>query len=258
MADTTSVTRTRALLRSGISASSPAPGVLDAREPESRSGTAPTAVGRLMTFSPLASIYERAWRPLFRLWMGASGPTVDEELTYAVRDLALLDSSVRTVVDVACGPGNFTRSITDALLASGTSDALIVGVDASEPMIARAARDTTDLEHTAYVLADARSLPFEDSSVDAVCCYAALYLVPEPFRVLDELIRIVRPGGRIALMTTVRRGPDRVGAVTAAAAHTVGLEVFGRDDITAVLRSRGFRHIEQRVHGAAQFVTGQA
>ena len=217
-----------------------------------------------MTFSPLAAVYERAWRPLFRLWMGAGGPSVEEQRAYAVRDLGLVSRDVSVVLDVACGPGNFSRSLAEAMLTepSGASpvtglEPLVIGLDASEPMIARASVDTDDDEHVAYLLGDARDLPFDDDTVDAVCCYAALYLVPEPYRVLDEMIRVLRPGGRIALMTTVRRGPQPVGAVTAAAASTVGLEMFRRDDITEVLRQRGVEHVEQRIHGAAQFVTGR-
>ncbi len=213
-----------------------------------------------MRFGPLATIYERAWRPLFRLWMGVSGPTVDVERTFAVRDLGLVDDSTRVVLDVACGPGNFTRFLADALADAGRGDALVIGLDASEPMLARAAADTAraDLdEHVAYVLGDARELPFEDGSVDAVCCYAALYLVPEPMRVFAELVRVLRPGGRLAVMTTVRRGPEVVADAMATAVRPSGLAVFGPDDFTDVLRRAGFDVVEQRIHGAAQFVTGR-
>ncbi|MDQ1178762.1 class I SAM-dependent methyltransferase [Rhodococcus sp. SORGH_AS_0301] len=272
MAETPAVRRTRELLRTGVDASSPMRGVLDIRVTDSTAreaspASASSVAGRLMTFSPLAAVYERAWRPLFRLWMGAGGPSVEEQRAYAVRDLGLVSPDVSVVLDVACGPGNFSRSLAEAMLTGAhgrplvtgldVSEPLVIGLDASEPMIARASADTDDDEHVAYLLGDAREIPFEDDAVDAVCCYAALYLVPEPYRVLDEMIRVLRPGGRIALMTTVRRGPQPVGAVTAAAASTVGLEMFRRDDITDVLRERGVEHVEQRIHGAAQFVTGR-
>lgn len=213
-----------------------------------------------MRFGPLATIYERAWRPLFRLWMGVSGPTVDVERTFAVRDLGLVDDGTRVVLDVACGPGNFTRFLAESLADAGRRDALVIGLDASEPMLARAARDTVptgSAEHVAYVLGDARELPFEDGSVDAVCCYAALYLVPEPMRVFAELVRVLRPGGRLAVMTTVRRGPAVVADAMSTAVRPSGLTVFGPDDFTDVLHRAGFVAVEQRIHGAAQFVTGR-
>ncbi|MGB6181586.1 MAG: class I SAM-dependent methyltransferase [Rhodococcus sp. (in: high G+C Gram-positive bacteria)] len=257
MDDTPAVRRVRALMPKGMRTSSPHPSVLDVRTPTSAPDNPTSAAGRLMNFAPLATIYEAAWRPLFRLWMGFGGPTVEQELAFAVADLGLTDHDVSVVLDVACGPGNFTRSIARTMTGTQGNDPLVVGVDASDPMIARAAADTEDHDHIAYVLADARTLPFEDESVDAVCCYAALYLVPEPFRVLDELIRVLRPGGRIALMTSVRRGPAPVGLGAALAGRTVGLEIFGRDDFTKVLTQRGFDRVEQRIHGAAQFVTGR-
>lgn len=256
MADARAVDRTRSLLRPGTPSTLRDDGVLDVRLPDP--GPAPSrAAQRLMRFGPLATIYERAWRPLFRLWMGLGGPTVDTERTLAVRDLGLVDPDTRVVLDVACGPGGFTRYLADALVDAGRDDALVIGLDASEPMLARAAADTDRPDHVAYVLGDARDLPFEDGSVDAVCCYAALYLVPEPLRVLAELVRVLRPGGRIALMTTVRRGPDPVGTVMAAAVRPSGLEVFDPDTFTDALDRAGFAFVEQRIHGAAQFVTGR-
>ncbi|MBY6437375.1 class I SAM-dependent methyltransferase [Rhodococcus kroppenstedtii] len=268
MADARAVDRTRSLLRPDTPSTLRADGVLDVRRPEN-GPTESRAAQRLMRFGPLATIYERAWRPLFRLWMGVSGPTVDVERTFAVRDLGLVDDGTRVVLDVACGPGNFTRFLAESLADAGRRDALVVGLDASEPMLARAARDTartvrtdstgsTDLaDHVAYVLGDARELPFEDGSVDAVCCYAALYLVPEPMRVFAELVRVLRPGGRLAVMTTVRRGPAVVADAMATAVRPSGLTVFGADDFTDVLHRAGFEAVEQRIHGAAQFVTGR-
>ncbi|WP_315772958.1 class I SAM-dependent methyltransferase [Rhodococcoides kroppenstedtii] len=265
MADARAVDRTRSLFRPATPSTLRVDGVLDVRRPEN-GPTESRAAQRLMRFGPLASIYERAWRPLFRLWMGVSGPTVDVERTFAVRDLGLVDDGTSVVLDVACGPGNFTRFLAESLVDAGRQDALVIGLDASEPMLARAARDTarttrtgsTDLaEHVAYVLGDARELPFEDGSVDAVCCYAALYLVPEPMRVFAELVRVLRPGGRLAVMTTVRRGSDVVADAMATAVRPSGLTVFGADDFTDVLHRAGFDAVEQRIHGAAQFVTGR-
>ncbi len=50
-------------------------------------------------------------------------------------------------------------------------------------------------------------LPFADATFDAVCCFGALYLMPEPFRVAREMVRVLRPGGRVAILTSY--APDR-------------------------------------------------
>jgi demethylmenaquinone methyltransferase/2-methoxy-6-polyprenyl-1,4-benzoquinol methylase len=102
-----------------------------------------------------------------------------------VRDLGLGAGS--TVVDLACGTGDFCRELHTAGLRP-------IGMDLSFGMLA-AARTTAPL-----VQADALRLPIPDASVDGVTCGFALrnLLALDPF--LDELARVVRPGGRIALL----------------------------------------------------------
>ena len=104
------------------------------------------------------------------------------------------------VLDVACGPGNFSRDFARAV----GEDGLVVGIDASRPMLERAVRETRDagLDNLCFVFADAAALPFRDASFDAVCCFAALNLFADPFRALDEMRRVLAPGGRIALFTS--------------------------------------------------------
>ena len=46
-----------------------------------------------------------------------------------------------------------------------------------------------------------------DGSFDAVCCFAALYLIEEPLLAVAEIVRVLAPGGRVALLSSVARGP---------------------------------------------------
>lgn len=91
------------------------------------------------------------------------------------------------VLDLACGTGDFCRGLADAGLRP-------VGLDLSYGMLA-AARTTVPLAQ-----ADALRLPVPDGSVDGVTCGFALrnFAALEPF--FAELGRVVRPGGRIALL----------------------------------------------------------
>src|SRR5439155_2467856 len=108
-----------------------------------------------------------------------------------------------------------------------------------------------------YVRGDARRLPFADGTFDAVCCYAALYLVPEPFTVLSELLRVLGPGGRLAVMSSYRGDLETLRTAQTVAGWTTGLRMFDRDDITCVLRSAGLVDIQQRVTGLAQAVSAR-
>lgn len=111
-----------------------------------------------------------------------------------VRTLDLGPGSV--VLDLACGTGDFCRELQK-------HDLSPVGLDLSFGMLA-AARTTAPLAQ-----ADALQLPMPDASVDGVTCGFALRNLKalEPFFV--ELARVVRPGGRIALLE-VAEPPNRV------------------------------------------------
>jgi demethylmenaquinone methyltransferase / 2-methoxy-6-polyprenyl-1,4-benzoquinol methylase len=103
----------------------------------------------------------------------------------AVRSLALPEAS--SVLDLACGTGDLCQ----ALVKAGH---VPVGVDFSAGML-RAARTDVPL-----VRGDAMQLPFADATFDGITCGFALrnFVALEP--VLAECARVLRPGGRVALI----------------------------------------------------------
>jgi SAM-dependent methyltransferase len=203
---------------------------------------------RLMVSRALPLIYQRFWRPLGgRLLMGLTGPGTGEEHRMAVSMLSIAPGD--RVLDVACGPGNFTREF-----ARVADEGLVVGIDASGPMLDVAVRDT-DSANVAYLRGDAGALPFLDGSFDAICCFAALYLIEQPMRALAEIVRVLAPGGRLALLSSCSRGPLPAGATNALVRGLSGVRVFGRDELTRALIDAGLVEIEQQVAGLAQFVS---
>jgi SAM-dependent methyltransferase len=111
-------------------------------------------------------------------------------------------------------------------------------------------------DNVALLRADAGALPFEDSSFDAACCFAALHLFAEPMRGLDELTRVLTPGGRIALMTSVRR-QLAPGPFAGMAERLSGMRLFRQDEIVGALQDRGVEDVHQRLSGMVQFVGGR-
>jgi ubiquinone/menaquinone biosynthesis C-methylase UbiE len=205
---------------------------------------------RLMESRMLPQIYERLWRPFgVRLITGLGGPGAGEEHRIALEALAI--SPGDRVLDVACGPGNFTRDFSCA-----AGDGLVVGIDASETMLGVAVRDTTS-EDVAYVRGDACDLPFRDGSFDAVCCFAALYLIEEPMRAIEEILRVLAPGGRVALMSTCNRGPVPASKINLVFRGLSGVRIFERDELSAALVRSGLLDVEQHVAGVAQFVSAR-
>jgi SAM-dependent methyltransferase len=209
---------------------------------------------RLMFTRVVPAIYERYWRPaLARVVKGLTGPGMAEEVRIARLLLGLGPGD--TVLDVACGPGNFSREFARTVGAEG----LVVGIDASPTMLSRGAEELqrSGPANVALIRGEATSLPFRAASFDAACCFAALHLFAEPFAALDEICRTLRPGGRIAIMTSVRRQltPRPLKPVLQTASG--GMRVFEPDEITGALRERGFVGIHQRLAGMVQFVGGR-
>lgn len=208
----------------------------------------------LMHTGIVPRIYERYWRPgLGRIAKGAFGPSMRDE--HRIARLLLGLTPADGVLDVACGPGNFTR---DFARVTG-DEGLAVGIDASPTMLARAVADTPAraFPAAAYIRGDAVELPFRDASFDAVCCFAALHFFADPFRALDHMTRVLTPGGRIAILTSCRMRTAALRTVDGLVGNGSGQRMFERDEITGALEQRGFRDIKQRVSGLAQFVGGR-
>lgn len=202
----------------------------------------------LMNTATVPRIYERWWRPaLARLAKGAAGPSMREERRIVRRLLAPRAGDV--VLDVGCGPGNFTRDLATAV----GSEGFVVGIDTSATMLAWAVR-ATGADNVGYLRGDAVELPLADGSADGVCCFGALHLFDDPMRALDAITRVLVPGGRIALLTTYRPGLRPLSLAGDLLARLAGLVLFGRDEITAALRHRGFGAVTQQVAGSLQFV----
>jgi SAM-dependent methyltransferase len=205
----------------------------------------------LMQSTALSTVYERWWRPVMgRVAKGALGPGMADERRIARLLLGLGPGD--GVLDVACGPGNFSRDFGRAVGSAG----LVVGIDASRPMLARAVRETraAGLDNVVFVHGDASLLPFRDASFDAVCCFAALNLFAEPLKALDQMTRVLTPGGRIAIFTSCKSRSPALGAMEAALTARSGLRMFGQDEVVTALRERGFDDVNQRISGLTQFV----
>lgn len=221
-------------------------------------GHAPASTGAIQDFMLtgfVPRIYERWWRPaLGRVAKGPLGPGMDGEHRIAQALLGLDPGDA--ALDVACGPGNFTRDFARTV----GPDGLSVGIDVSETMLARAVRDTerTGLTaQTAYVRGDAQELPFVDGTFDGVCCFAALHLFADPLRALDRMAGVLAPGGRIAILTSARGRTQPRRALEALGGRRSGARMFERHEIAAELEARGFVDVRRRLTGVTQFVGGR-
>ncbi len=105
------------------------------------------------------------------------------------------------VIDLGCGPGHLTTELTEEIGAEGQ----VVALDRQADMLAAArarAADAGVAGRCGFALADAAALPLADRSCDGAVVVQVLEYVPDVARALDELRRVLRPGGRAVLVDT--------------------------------------------------------
>jgi SAM-dependent methyltransferase len=227
-------------------------GFLDLLGTADQAGPPTGITQRLMRTTLLPQVYERYWRPaLGRAFKGPAGPSMAGEVRLAVRLLELEPG--QTALDVACGTGRFTRAFGAAVGPGG----LAIGLDGARTMLAKAVTEDGP-DTVAYLRADAVRVPLRESTVDAVCCFAALHMFAEPEAALDSFARVLKPGGRIVLLTSARRGRQPVRLLESVGGIVSGQKMFDRGEIAANLRARGFTEITERYAGVTQIVAGRS
>ncbi len=116
------------------------------------------------------------------------------------RELALVNDPL--VLDVATGTGRLPRT----LFTQANFRGRLIGVDLSHRMLKQAVETTAAWrDRITYLWHGAGEMPFEDATFDAVACLEALEFMPDQDRVLQEMARVLRPGG-VFLIT------NRIGA----------------------------------------------
>jgi SAM-dependent methyltransferase len=122
---------------------------------------------------------------------------------YAVGERLVAAAQVRpgeTVLDVACGTGNAT-------LPAARAGGRVTGLDLTPELLAVARRRADEAGIGVDLLeGDAEDLPFDDGSFDVVVSSFGCMFAPRHEVVADELVRVLRPGGRLGIVAWTPEG----------------------------------------------------
>ena len=113
----------------------------------------------------------------------------------AVRDTAISKAYLRsemTVVDMGGGTGYVSAALAPLVQT-------VHLVDASAEMLAVARKNLQEYNNIQYHQADGNSIPLPDSSVDVVFANMYLHHCEDPFIAIQEMVRILKPGGRLII-----------------------------------------------------------
>ena len=150
-------------------------------------------------------------RAVFSLWGSADPLLCLDEIVAA----AAAEAGAGTILDVPCGGGTLL-----AMLEQAGFRGAVIESDLADAMMRRAQATRARLGagyEVRFVQSDARELPFQAESVDAVISINGLHVIPSPERFLAELARVLRPGGTLWLVTPVNSSARRSRVILAAA-----------------------------------------
>jgi arsenite methyltransferase len=173
------------------------------------------------------SLYEQ---PLFRQAAGPEfrpgGLALTDELA---SECGLEPGAV--VLDLACGVGSTASQL------ARSWGVTMVGLDCSPGFIEEArARDP----EVSWTVGQADALPYPDGHFDAVFCECFLSTVDEPAKVLREVRRVLRPGGRLAMSDMYLRQPGAAPSSREIPAATCLRGAAGKEATLALLERTGF------------------
>ena len=108
------------------------------------------------------------------------------------------------VLDIGCGAG------VDTLLAGKMTGpgGMAVGIDLTSEMLERAEKnlELTDLKNVDFQEASGEDIPFEDNHFDVVISNGVINLIPDKPAALKEIIRVLKPGGRLMIADQILKG----------------------------------------------------
>jgi arsenite methyltransferase len=113
----------------------------------------------------------------------------------SVREAAIARAYLRpemVVADIGTGTG---------FMAAGLAPLVrqVIAVDGSPAMLEAARRNLAGVSNVTFRLADGAALPFENGSLDAVFANMVLHHCPDPAAAIAEMVRVLRPGGRLVI-----------------------------------------------------------
>ena len=198
---------------------------------------------RTMELPAIGRIYEDRFRPaLTRL---VRGPDYDTEAHYLKTWLGRPEG---VVLDLACGTGRYTRWLANTVGADR-----VIAIDLSHAMLTQARAESPEL---CFLRGSAQALPIRRGTLGAVVSFGALHLFPDPVAALEEIGRVLVPGGRFVCLTAF--------AVEGGVAHTLQRGVGGairlrflhREAIMTGLTRGGMQLVDLTPVGMMALLTG--
>lgn len=144
-----------------------------------------------------------------------------------------------SVLECACGTGAITEEIAKKCRQ-------VLATDFAEGMLKRASKKCRKYANTSFRQEDITDIKCEDESFDKVVAGNVIHLLPEPEKALNELLRVVRPGGKVIIPTYINMTRDSSGFAVKFI-EKLGAELkrqFDIDSYKKFFEDKGFKDVE--------------
>src|SRR5438105_12886814 len=143
------------------------------------------------------------------------------------------------VLDLGCGAGWATR-----LLAARVPQGRVSGVDISDEMIERARRSSASFSNIEFAVGSSEKMPSADDSFDKALSIESFYYYPDQGAALNELRRVLKPGGRFFLLINLYK--DNPYSLRWMKALQVPVHALSEAEYLQLIRERRFKQAEAR------------
>ncbi|GAF09240.1 class I SAM-dependent methyltransferase [Paenibacillus pini] len=109
----------------------------------------------------------------------------------------LPDLSNQSVLDIGCGPADLLSNISQ-IYPNGNYN----GIDISDSMIEKARSKFKNEEN--FIVGDSHSLPYKNDRFDIIINTISFHHYEQPDKVISEMYRVLKPGGRLLLLDSIR------------------------------------------------------
>jgi arsenite methyltransferase len=178
----------------------------------------------------------------FNQWAAAGRGDEMEDHHSDITDqtLALMDlQAADRVLDLGCGTGWASRR-----MARVVTQGEVVGLDVADEMLRRAEQASADLRNVRYVWGSAEKIPAPDNHFTKVLSVESFYYYADQGKALDELRRVLAPGGRLFILINLYQ--DNHYSLRWVTELKVPVQALSKASYLALLARHGFTNVEAR------------
>src|SRR5256714_1760726 len=143
------------------------------------------------------------------------------------------------ILDLGCGTGWASRR-----LARIATEGEVVGIDVADEMLRRAEQVSAEIKNVRYLWGSAENIPAQDNSFTKVLSVESFYYYADQGKALDELRRVMAPGGRLFVLINLYK--DNHYSLRWTQELKVPVQALSEAEYVALLQKHGFQAVEAR------------